>query len=211
MPTLDPDTLFTLRTLLLRTEELRGDLLHLAARVIALEEHIAPSASESIDDREHTLLSDLQAADDASHYRLHIAEPVDKYTVDSSGPDCASIIPICQARCCTLSFPLSTQDLDENLIQFDLGRPYLIAHADDGHCVHLDRTTRGCGCYSHRPAICRTYDCRTDPRIWSDFSTLTLAPPGIESPPPDTFALHERARLRELALAAESFSIRRRT
>lgn len=207
---MDDETLRALRAALLRSEEIRGDLLRLAARVLALEEVVSPTVD--IDRREREILQDIEAADDSSHHRLHLADPVDKYTLDPvDGPDCAALIPICGARCCTLSFPLTTQDLDEGLIRFDVGRPYLIAHADDGHCVHLDRTTRFCGVYSHRPGICRVYDCRQDRRIWSDFATLTLAPPGVEAPPPDEFALHERARLRALALAAESSSVRKRT
>ncbi len=205
---LDPEVVRALRAALLRSEELRGDLLRLAARVVALEEHVAPSPA--LDAREAEILADIEAADDASHHRLHLAEPSDKYEAVPGGPDCAAIIPICQSRCCTLSFPLSTQDLDEGVIQWDAGRPYLIAHADDGHCVHLDRTTRFCGTYAHRPCICRTYDCRTDRRIWSDFATLTLAPPGLDSPPPSPSTLHDRARLRALALAGESSSVRKR-
>jgi hypothetical protein len=205
---MDPEVLRALRAALLRSEELRGDLLRLAARVVALEEHVAPSPS--LDARESEILRDIAAADDASHHRLHLADPEDKYTAESQGPDCAAIIPICGARCCTLSFPLSTHDLDEGVIKWDVGRPYLIAHDPDGHCAHLDRTTRSCGAYTHRPHICRTYDCRTDPRIWTDFSTLTLAPPGIDAAPPSEFSLHERARLRSLALAAESSSVRKR-
>jgi hypothetical protein len=205
---MDPDALRALRATLLRTEELRGDLLRLAARVLALEEAVSPS--RDIDAREEQILAQIRANDDASHRRLHLADPVDKYDVVSEGPDCAAIIPICGARCCKLPFPLTTQDLDEGIIRFDVGLPYLIAHADDGHCVHLDRATRGCGVHANRPAICRAYDCRTDPRIWSDFATLTLAPPGTELPTPDEFTLHERARLREVALAGESSSVRRR-
>jgi hypothetical protein len=30
--------------------------------------------------------------------------------------------------------------------------------------------------YEHRPAICRTYDCRKDPRIWIDFEKRIPAP-----------------------------------
>lgn len=215
---MDGEALRALRAVLLRTEEVRGELLHLAARVVALEEELGRRGGDgdalaaAIDRREAEVLAEIRAADDASHHRLHLAEPVDKYQVSSDGgPPCAELIPICGARCCTLSFPLTTQDLDEGLIQFDVGRPYLIRHDDDGHCTHLDRASRGCGVYAHRPGVCRHYDCRTDRRIWSDFATRTLAPPGVEAPPPDAFQLHERARLREVALAVESASVRRRT
>jgi hypothetical protein len=209
---MDPELLRAFRAALLRSEEIRGDLLRLAARVVALEEQVAPQASDAIDERERYVLAGIEAADAGSHHRLHLGEAVDKYAVPTDGgPPCAELIPICGARCCKISFPLTTQDLDEGVIRFDLGRPYLNAHGDDGHCVHLDRTTRFCGVYEHRPAICRSFDCRTDPRIWSDYATLTLAPPGAELPPPDDFELHERARVRALALTAESASVRRRS
>lgn len=208
---MDDEALRALRAALLRTEEVRADLLRLAARVVVLEERVAPGADVEIAAREAEVLAEIRAADDASHHRLHLAAPVDKYQVSSDGgPPCEELIPICQARCCKLSFPLSTQDLDEGVIRWDLGRPYLIRHDDDGHCTHLDRTTRGCGVYHQRPAVCRRYDCRDDRRIWSDFATRTLAPPGVEAPPPDALDLHERARIRELALAGESASVRRR-
>jgi hypothetical protein len=215
---MDAEALRALRASLLRIEEIRGELFHLAARVVALEEELgrrggdAAALAAAVDAREGEVLAQIRAADDASHRRLHLAEPVDKYTVSSDGgPPCAELIPLCGARCCKLPFPLTTQDLDEAIIQFDVGRPYLIRHDDDGHCSHLDRASRGCGVYDHRPAVCRQYDCRDDRRIWTDFATRTLAPPGTEAPAPDEFQLHERARWRELALSVESESVRRRT
>lgn len=213
---MDSEALRALRAVLLRSEELRGELLHLAARVVALEEALGRRGGDpdeltaAVDAREAEVLARIRASDDKSRFRLHLAEAVDKYTVSSDGgPPCAELIPICGARCCKLPFPLTTQDLDEGIIQFDVGRPYLIRHDDDEHCTHLDRGTRGCGVYQHRPAVCRQYDCRTDRRVWSDFATLTLAPPGVEAPAPDDFQLHERARLREVALAGESAAVRR--
>jgi Fe-S-cluster containining protein len=210
---MDPDALRALRSVLLRTEEVRADLLRLAARVIALEDEVTRLGGDeaAIAAREAEVLTRIQAGDDGSHHRLHLGSPVDKYQVSSDdGPPCAELIPICQARCCKLEFPLSTQDLDEGVIRFDLGRPYIIAHAADDHCVHLDRSSRGCGVYAQRPGVCRAYDCREDRRIWTDFATRTLAPPGTEAPVPDELELLERARIRELALAGESSSVRGR-
>lgn len=208
---MDAEARRALRAVLLRTEEVRADLLRLAARVIALEDEVTRLGGdeETIAAREAEVLTRIQAGDDASHHRLHLGSPGDKYAVSAEGgPPCAELIPICGARCCKLPFPLSTQDLDEGVIRFDLGRPYLIAHGDDDHCVHLDRGSRGCGVYAQRPGVCRAYDCRDDRRIWSDFATLTLAPPGTEAPAPDELDLLERARIRELALAGESASVR---
>jgi len=69
-------------------------------------------------------------------------------------------------------------------VRWDHGRPYLIRHDADGACTHLDRALgTGCTVYAQRPATCRTYDCRTDPRIWRDFARRELAP--IEWEPAD--------------------------
>jgi Fe-S-cluster containining protein len=107
-------------------------------------------------------------------FRLGKAE--DKYALESLPQiDCASIIPICEARCCKLSVYLSPQDLDEGLMKWDYGKPYQIRKREDGYCTHSDAETRRCSVYQHRPGICRTYDCRKDKRIWLDFENRILA------------------------------------
>jgi len=40
--------------------------------------------------------------------------------------------------------PLSRQDVEEGVIRWEFGRPYLIAHGADGYCVHLDRESYRC-------------------------------------------------------------------
>jgi Fe-S-cluster containining protein len=101
---------------------------------------------------------------------------VDKYGLkDLPDIDCASIIPICKARCCTLSVFCSAQDLDEGVVKWDYARPYQIRKREDDYCVHSEPETRRCGIYAQRPAICRSYDCRDDRRIWKDFEQRILA------------------------------------
>jgi len=107
---------------------------------------------------------------------VHVGASVDKYTVASPPIDCAALIPLCKGRCCRLQFALSFQDLDEGGIQWEYGRPYMIRHGGDGYCVHSDPATRGCGIYQRRPGVRRTYDCRTDTRIWVDFEKRIPAP-----------------------------------
>jgi Putative zinc- or iron-chelating domain len=102
---------------------------------------------------------------------------VDKYLIGAGTPvPCAELIPICKARCCKLPHYLSKQDLAEGVIQWELDEPYRIAHGADAFCVHSNPETRGCGVYQQRPAICRTYDCRDDWRIWDDFERRIPAP-----------------------------------
>jgi len=101
----------------------------------------------------------------------------DKY---QAGPlpeiDCASLIPICKARCCRLRFPLSFQDLDEGVVRWEYGQPYIIRFAVDGYCSHSDPTTRACTIHAQRPVPCRVFDCRQDRRIWLDFEQRVPAP-----------------------------------
>ncbi len=106
-----------------------------------------------------------------------ISDVPDKYDLpDLPEIDCDARIPLCRARCCTLVFPLSAQDLDEKVVRWNYARPYQIGRRPDGYCVHNDPTTRGCTVYAQRPAICRTYDCRHDKRIWTDFEKRIPAP-----------------------------------
>ncbi len=105
-----------------------------------------------------------------------IDKVVDKYALENLPQiNCAEIIPICQARCCKLTVCLSPQDLDERVLLWDYGKPYQIRKRDsDGYCNHSAPETRACTVYQHRPAICRTYDCRRDKRIWADFDKRIL-------------------------------------
>lgn len=83
--------------------------------------------------------------------------------------DCEARLPLCGAACCKLPLALSSEDVEQGVVRWDLGRPYMIAHGDDGYCVHMDRDTRRCCVYDERPIPCRGYDCRSDERIWLDF------------------------------------------
>jgi hypothetical protein len=108
--------------------------------------------------------------------RVRLRVLVDKYAMPNADVDCAALMPICHARCCSLSFELTTQDLDEGRVLWEATAPYLIRHEADGLCSHLDRKSGGCTIYEQRPATCRGYDCRGDARIWLDFEKRILAP-----------------------------------
>lgn len=82
--------------------------------------------------------------------------------------DCTTCIPHCQARCCTLIFALTKDEVDTGNIQYNLQRPFFIARDDDGYCPHMDRQTFGCKIWENRPLRCRRYDCRDDETIWPD-------------------------------------------
>ena len=108
---------------------------------------------------------------------VHVGTDVDKYAItELPDIDCEARFPLCHARCCTLDFALSIQDLDERVVRWDYARPYHIRHRSDDYCCHNDPATGGCTVYQNRPAICRTYSCREDKRIWIDFDKRIPAP-----------------------------------
>jgi Fe-S-cluster containining protein len=102
----------------------------------------------------------------------------DKYTLAEKEVqiDCENRLPLCKAACCQLNFALSRQDIEEGIVKWDLGRPYMIAHDADGYCRHLDRQACRCTVYANRPVPCRAYDCRKDQRIWADFEQRIINP-----------------------------------
>lgn len=101
----------------------------------------------------------------------------DKYTFSETVEiDCESRVHLCKAACCRMSFALSQQDVEEGVIKWDLGRPYLIAQDADGYCRHLDRESNRCTVRDRRPLPCRGYDCRKDKRVWLDFENRTINP-----------------------------------
>jgi Fe-S-cluster containining protein len=102
---------------------------------------------------------------------------VSKYEFEGGAQiDCDARLALCHAACCRLPLALSSEDVEEGTVRWDLGRPYMIAHDDDGYCVHMDRGTHRCGVYEQRPIPCRGYDCRHDERIWVDFERRIVNP-----------------------------------
>ena len=101
----------------------------------------------------------------------------DKYAFAAEAQvDCENRVHLCKAACCRMLFPLSRQDIAERIVMWDLEAPYLIGQTEDGWCRHLDRAACKCTVREHRPIPCRAYECRNDPRIWSDFANYTINP-----------------------------------
>ena len=90
--------------------------------------------------------------------------------------DCENRVHLCKAACCKLPLALSKEDIQEGKLRWELHQPYMLAHAPDGHCVHMDRETHRCGVYGQRPIPCRGYDCSKDTRIWLDFENKVINP-----------------------------------
>jgi Fe-S-cluster containining protein len=218
-----------LRAVNIGVADLRDDLHRLAAQVVALTDELtrrldggggpatAPTGTveEVVDATTRPILQQIQIATDEaqSSNRLHIAAVEDKYKVVlHDPPPCRELLPICHGRCCQFRFALSTQDLDEGVIRWDYGRPYMIRQrSSDGRCVHNHPDQHVCTVYHHRPAICRSYHCRDDKRIWKDYEGRIpadgLAEASPPSPPPDLAHLVRRTQARQLALLVESSAI----
>jgi hypothetical protein len=133
-----------------------------------------------------TALKPTAEAADKEMYHVRIGNDVNKYELtDLPQIDCASLIPLCKARCCTLAVFLSFQDLDEKVLIWDYTAPYLLKRGPDNYCVHIDKQGHfGCTVYDKRPAACRGYDCRKDKRIWLDFEKRIPAPIEASAPSP---------------------------
>lgn len=116
--------------------------------------------------RRLTVLREEQRA--AAEATVELSPVPDKYAVEGPAIDCAARLPVCRARCCSLPFTLSVQDLDERIVRWDYARPYRVAKGGDGRCIHLAEAG-SCSIHASRPAACRAYDCRKDRRIWQDF------------------------------------------
>jgi len=89
--------------------------------------------------------------------------------------NCEKRTHICQATCCTLTYPLSLRDINQG-IRWSLARPFMNAREPDGYCIHLQRDTLKCAIYEQRPTLCREYSCLNDRRIWLDFDKMIINP-----------------------------------
>jgi len=106
-----------------------------------------------------------------------------KYTFDKEADvDCESRLDTCKAVCCKLPFALSKQDVEEGIIRWEFGRPYLIAHGGNGYCVHLDRNTYKCTVREHLTVPCMDFDCRNNKQwhVWDDYEKKILNPELVE-------------------------------
>ena len=112
-------------------------------------------------------------------------------------------------RCCKLTVALSSADLDEGVIRWDYGQPYMIRQrASDGFCVHNDPATHGCTVHAQRPLVCRKYDCRDDARVWIDYDKRIPAPlDAAVDVAKKEFDLMDRVQRRLLSIVGESTAI----
>jgi Fe-S-cluster containining protein len=108
---------------------------------------------------------------------------MDKYHFEQEAKvDCESRLSACKAVCCKIPFALSRQDVEEGIVRWNFGRPYMIAHGTEGYCVHLNRDTFKCSVHENRPVPCRGFDCRDNEkwRVWNDYDRRILNPELME-------------------------------
>lgn len=135
---------------------------------------------EELDERKNQVAERLVKNFTSSGIGMMYQDPeFDKYSFPNKAHvDCDSCLSACKAMCCKLPFALSRQDVEEGIIRWEFGRPYMIAHDDDGYCVHLDRQTYKCTVHDHRPVPCQGFNCKENEkwRIWSSHEEKRINP-----------------------------------
>lgn len=106
--------------------------------------------------------------------RVKLNPASDKRAVPSPDIDCATLLHLCQARCCSFAVTLSREDLEDGL-RWEIADPYVLERRSDNSCCHLGERGQ-CTVYERRPAACRSYDCRTDRRVWLNWEEQIPAP-----------------------------------
>jgi hypothetical protein len=131
-----------------------------------------------LDQRKQTVMERLVKVFLQRGMGVIMLEPeADKYTYpDVAEVDCSARLHLCKAACCKLSFALSQQDVQEGILRWELGDPYMARKESDGYCHHIDRCTLFCAVRERRPIPCRAYTCKNDKRIWQDFDGMVPVP-----------------------------------
>jgi hypothetical protein len=166
----------------------RYDILDTSSRVLALTEELISAGHvnlRSLDARRDRLRREESSRfQEMAHVTTDSTD--DKYELTGAhGIPCGELLPLCKGRCCRFHFSLSLQDVAEGVVDWELDRPYQARKRADGYCAHTCPDTLGCTVYEHRPAVCRTYDCRKDSRVWLDYENRVPAPWGGPEPADD--------------------------
>lgn len=177
--------------------DLSGGLLYTHARLTYNIQHTLKNASflyalielmdekniltiDELEERKKKVAEQLIRKFEESRIGLLYQEPEeDKYVFKPKREiHCEDRLPVCKALCCKIPFALSKQDVEEGIVRWEFGRPYLIAHDGDGYCVHLDRKSCRCTIYEQRPVPCRGFHCADNERwtVWQDYEGQVINP-----------------------------------
>jgi Fe-S-cluster containining protein len=159
------------------TAELHKTSVTVAALIDLLVEHGIVSGDE-LNERRKELAEELKQDYVSRGMAVAMQDfEVSKYEFKGGAEiDCENRLHLCKAACCRLPFALSKHDVQEGVVKWDLGQPYMNARDEDGYCAHLNKETSKCTVYSQRPIPCRGYDCRKDKRVWIDFENRVINP-----------------------------------
>jgi Fe-S-cluster containining protein len=174
-----------LRTANQARERLETEVARLRGELDALTDVLAGRGVIAEGHRRTLSRAGEEAVRAADRPKVRLRLYVDKYQIPDAGIDCAARLHLCHGRCCAMTVELTTQDLDEGGVRWEVEAPYLLRHEPDGWCTHLDRGAVGCTIYEKRPATCRAYSCVGDPRVWIDFEQRIPAPMPDRLLPPD--------------------------
>ncbi len=101
---------------------------------------------------------------------------------EPTGLDCSAHHKDCEAACCTsFSVVLTPEEAASGKYMWDVAFPYRLLTNDAGECVYLDSERRRCTIWADRPIVCRSYDCRDDGRIWSNYQSRMLSVTAMEA------------------------------
>lgn len=133
---------------------------------------------EELDEKKKLVAQRLIEKMQNDGFGILVQEPeCDKYDFPHQADvNCESRLPICKAVCCKFPFALSRQDVEEGVVRWDFSRPYMIAHAQNGYCVHLDQEIFKCRVHENRPVPCRGFDCKDNEKwtVWKDYDQKAL-------------------------------------
>jgi hypothetical protein len=90
--------------------------------------------------------------------------------------DCKERLPICKAICCSFTFAITKEEVQQGVIQWNSKLPYFIKRDEDGYCPHMNRETFSCDIWDDRGQRARKYDCRKDSNVWLDWDNSILNP-----------------------------------
>jgi len=74
--------------------------------------------------------------------------------------DCAKMLKQCNAKCCSLTFALTKDEVGRGNVRHDPEMPFFVLREKDGFCYHFNRLSLKCTVWEDRPERCRRYDCR---------------------------------------------------
>lgn len=164
------------------TAKLLGAASLLFALIEILEENGLLSGEE-LDARKEEIVGSFakRFTEDGVGVNLRDPQP-DKYAFDKTNEiDCENCVRLRKTSRDHIPFALFNQDLEEEVIGWNLAEPCMIDQDQDGFRTHLDCCMQHCDVHDERPMLCRGYECRHYGRIWLEFDKR-IPSPAVDRP-----------------------------